>query len=390
MDSTHGQDEAISNTESRCFLDTAFVRFLLPTIRREVISQLKAFLEAYPNLMSPGGYRTFLRDPAKPTTKFFYPEEKYPNNDTLPGVSSFANFYFESPQEFDLLICEDIRKFLHIISRAGCFPAEQAYNASALKKLYDKFAHSSVITQEDKIDTYHLVKKMLNSFQNTSRDLQDLEVAWIYGICHYLEEKEDPRDDFIEELKSEIEELRGQITKLCSKKDIYDKEDIYFSDEDGNETNAPERYVNETPKEIRLPPKQLNQMPQTLSYSSVAKTKKVYNQTVKVEKMEDEKVDETKSYQRLEYNRKYPQEVQVKFGPIPGKIDRRVVYDTMKRFLGKIGCVQTQYLEPETHLEGNKEVRYGLVVFKREKDASNAINEGVVMVGKDKIKLFKY
>lgn len=66
-----------------------------------------------------------------------------------------------------------------------------------------------------------------------------------------------------------------------------------------------------------------------------------------------------------------------------------MVYDTMKRFLGKIGCVQTQYLEPETHLEGNKEVRYGLVVFKREKDASNAINEGVLMVGKNKIKLFK-
>merc|ERR1712004_71730 len=135
---------------------------------------------------------------------------------------------------------------------------------------------NSVITQEDKIDTYHLVKKMLNSFQNTSRDLQDLEVAWIYGVCHYLEEKEDPRDDFIEELKSEIEELRGQIAKLCSKKDIYDKKDIYFSDEEGNETNAPERYVNETAKEIKPTPKQSNQMPQNLSYSSVAKTKKDY------------------------------------------------------------------------------------------------------------------
>merc|ERR1712004_831506 len=266
---------------------------------------------------------------------------------------------------------------------------EQAYDASALKKLYDKFAHNSVITQEDKMDTYHLVKKMLNSFQNTSRDLQDLEAAWIYGVCHYLEEKEDPRDDFFEELKSEIEELRGQIAKLCSEKNSYDEEDIYFSDEGGNETNNPERYVNEIPKGIKPTPKKSNQMPQTLSYSSVAKTKKVYNQTVRVEKAEDKKVDETKSYQRLEYNRKFPQEVQVKFGPIPGKIDRRVVFDTMKRFFGKIGSVQTQYLEPETQMEGNKETRYGLVVFKREKDASNAINEGVVIVGKNKTKLFK-
>merc|ERR1712004_843214 len=152
---------------------------------------------------------------------------------------------------------------------------------------------------------------------------------------------------------------------------------------------ARERYVNETAKEIKPTPKQLNQMPQTISYSSVAKTKKVYNETVRVEKVEDKKVYETKSYQRLEYNRKYPQAVQVKFGPIPGKIDRRVVYDTMKLFFGKIGSVQTQYLEPETHMEGNKEVRYGLVVFKREKDASNAFNEGVVIVGKNKIKLIK-
>ena len=138
-------EEPSTNTENRCYLDTAFVRFLLPTIRREVISELQASLESYPNLRSPGGYRTFLRDPVKATTKFYYSEEKYPNNDTLPGVSSFANLYFKTPQEFYLFDCEDVRKFLHLISFAGCFPPEQAYNASALKKLYDKFAHNNTI-----------------------------------------------------------------------------------------------------------------------------------------------------------------------------------------------------------------------------------------------------
>ena len=101
---------------------------------------------------------------------FYHSEMSYPNNDTLPGVGSFANLYFKIPQEFDLLTCEDVRKFLHLISFAGCFPSEQAYNASALKKLYDKFAHNNVISYLDKIETYRLVKKMLNSFPETSQD----------------------------------------------------------------------------------------------------------------------------------------------------------------------------------------------------------------------------
>ena len=365
-------EEPLNNTENRCFLDTAFVRFLLPTIRREVINELQAFMEAYPNLTSPGGYRTFLRDPVKPTTKFYYSEERYPNNDTLPGVSSFANLFFETPQEFDLLNCEDIRKFLHIISRAGCFPSEQAYDASALKKLYDKFAHNDVISYLDKIDAYHLIKKMLKSFPETIQDLEDLEVAWIYGVRHFLEDKEDPRDDYIEELKNEIVKLRAGV---C------DEDDIFYSDDEGNEKeqSAPEKEVNPTPKA------------KTVSYSSVAKKGKVCHKIfpVRVEKVEDKKVDENGVYKKLEFNKKYSPDIQVKFGPIPGKIEYREVYDTMKRFFGAIGDVQNQFLEPKTHLEGNKEVRYGLVVFKRKKDAGNALNKGFVLLRKNKIKLYK-
>ena len=48
---------------------------------------------------------------------------------------------------------------------------------------------------------------MLKSFPNTSQYLEDLEVAWIYGVRHFLEDKEDPRDDYIQELKSEIVKL---------------------------------------------------------------------------------------------------------------------------------------------------------------------------------------
>ena len=363
-------EEPTKNTENRCFLDTAFVKFLLPTIRREVINELQAFLETYPNLSSPGGYRTFLRDPVKPTTKFYCSEERYPNNDTLPGVSSFANLYFETPQEFDLLDSEDIRKFLHIISRAGCFQSEQAYDASALKKLYDKFAHNASITYLDKIDAYHLVKKMLKSFPNTSQYLEDLEVAWIYGVRHFLEDKEDPRDDYIQELKSEIVKLR---LELC---------DIYYSDEEeiGIEKEMPE-------KELK-PPAQVS----TVSYSSVAKKGKVHNRThpVRVEKVEDKKVDDGKVYQKLEFNKKFSPDIQVMFGPIPGKLEYKEVYDTMKRFFGTIGEVQNQYLERETHFEGNNKVRHGVVVFKRKKDAATALNKEFMLLKKIKIKLYKH
>ena len=61
----------------------------------------------------------------------------------------------------------------------------------------------------------------------------------------------------------------------------------------------------------------------------------------------------------------------------------------MKRFFATIGDVQNQFLEPKTHLEGNKEVRYGIVVFKRKKDAGNALNKGFVLLRKNKIKLYK-
>ena len=73
-------------------------------------------------------------------------------------------------------------------------------------------------------------------------------------------------------------------------------------------------------------------------------------------------MDENNVYKKLEFNKKYSPDIQVKFGPIPGKIEYREAYDTMKRFFGTIGEVQNQFMEPKTHLEGSKEVRYGLVV----------------------------
>ena len=54
-----------------------------------------------------------------------------------------------------------------------------------------------------------------------------------------------------------------------------------------------------------------------------------------------------------------------------------------------IDTVQSQFLEAKTHLEGNDEVRYGLVVFKSKKDASIALNKGFVLLRRNKIKLFK-
>ena len=302
-------EEPSNNTENRNFLDAAFMNFLLPTIKREVINELQIFMEVYPNLRSPGGYRTFLRDPVKPTTKFYYSEERFPNNDSLPGVSSFANLYFKIPQEFDIFKCGDVRKFLHIISFAGCFSSEQAYNASDLKKLYDKFAHNDVISYFDKIEAYRLVKNMLDSFSDTSQ-------------------------------------------------------------ENENQKNS-------------------TTVANTVSYSSLVKKDKVVNKTCPVGVEQDKKVSDNHISKKLEFNRKYSPDIQVKFGPIPGKIEYREVYDTMKRFFGTIGEVQSQFLEPKPHQEGNNEVRYGLVVFKSKKDASIALNKEFVLLRRNKIKLFK-
>ena len=131
--------------------------------------------------------------------------------------------------------------------------------------------------------------------------------------------------------------------------------------------------------------KQVNSTPaaNTLSYSSVAK--KVFNKTV-----EDEKVSDHKVYKTIEFNAMYSPDFQVKIGPIPGKIEYREAYGPMKRFFRTIGDVQNQYLEPETHLEGKKEVRYGIVVFKRKKDAAAVLDTRFMMLGNNKIKLYKH
>lgn len=101
-------------------------------------------------------------------------------------------------------------------------------------------------------------------------------------------------------------------------------------------------------------------------------------------------MDDGKVYQKLEFNKKFSPDIQVMFGPIPGKLEYKEVYDTMKRFFGTIGEVQHQYLERETHLEGNNKVRHGIVVFKRKKDATTALNKEFALLKQIKIKLYKH
>ena len=153
------------------------------------------FMEKYPDFSLAGGYRKYDRDPVKITTKLYHPHDKYPENDTLPDINHFAMLYFEKPDpDFNLLECEDIRKLLNLLSRAGCFDYIQAGAAFRLKKNYEFLVHNEIIQNRRKENVYEDVKTLLKTFLNTEKDLDDLETAWVYGVRILMKPRKDDQE----------------------------------------------------------------------------------------------------------------------------------------------------------------------------------------------------
>ena len=306
------------NTENRCFTDTAFVKYLLPASRQHVAQKMVNFLRAHPEFMEPGGYRRFHTDPVKTTSRLFHPVEKFPNNDTLLDVSSFAHLYFQiKPQNFDLFKCGDIRKILILITRAGCFTATQANLAYNLKKIYDVFVHTELIPDSLRTQVFKDVTCLLETFENTTSERNKLQKAFEYGTQYFLR-----------------------------KSDRLDKE---------NEVQKNElRYEN-------------NNVPTNISNNMVVR---------KALPQQNQKNEIKYQNKYLEPNWHFEREVQVKFGPVPGHLDVPTVHSTMREWFRKWGDVVNLYIPGDIIRENGRPVRYGLVVFNRQIDAQRVIKEG--------------
>ena len=149
------------NTESRCFLDTAYTRLLLPALRRQV--QQHAWI-----LQQRGG--------------------------ALQGVN---------PRE--LGDCGDPRKLLAVVMRTGTFSREQVNLAFRLKQNRDILEKEEIIEDSVKTEVYEGVKALLETFPNTTEDLENLEGAWSYGISSLLKCDKSEKDKEIEEMRNQLE-----------------------------------------------------------------------------------------------------------------------------------------------------------------------------------------
>ena len=120
------EGRVVDNTENRFALDLVFVKILLPALRLYVMDRLEAFYREYPLLGKPGGYRQFENDPVKKNVELIHPVVMYGKDDLLPNFHEFAKLYFEKPYFENLLKCGDIRVFLVLVTKAGCFNGSQA------------------------------------------------------------------------------------------------------------------------------------------------------------------------------------------------------------------------------------------------------------------------
>ena len=120
------EGRVVDNTENRFALDLVFVKILLPALRVYVLERLEAFYREYPLLGKPGGYRQFESDPVKKNVELIHPVVMYGKDDLLPNFHEFAKLYFEKPYFENLLKCGDIRVFLVLVTKAGCFNGSQA------------------------------------------------------------------------------------------------------------------------------------------------------------------------------------------------------------------------------------------------------------------------
>jgi hypothetical protein len=179
-------DSATDNTENRFAVDLVFIKLLLPALRAYVIGKMEAFFDEHPKLKKPRGYSGFKTDPVKKNVDLFLPVVMYANDDTMPNFHEFAKLYFEKPYFENLTKCGDVRVFLVLVTKAGCFTQAQANLAYKLKNQRDVLAHREIISDKMRKDVFDNVENLLQAIPNTTDCLKDLELARDSGVRGFL------------------------------------------------------------------------------------------------------------------------------------------------------------------------------------------------------------
>jgi len=187
------------NTENRCFLDTIFVRMLLPPLRKQVTQTCM--------LLIKGG---------------FGPE-------VLPGVDVA-----------DLYECGDVRKFLNIVTMSNLFSEAQANFAYRLKQNRELLEKEEVIPDRVKTEVYCDAKALLESFPETGDEVENIERAWAYGVSFFLKrtKAEKEREQELESLRKRYEGQENELRVLRIQSDIGVQnqnpvaDDLFFSEDE--------------------------------------------------------------------------------------------------------------------------------------------------------------
>jgi len=187
VDPTMEEEEVVTdNTENRFAVDLLFVKLLLPALRGYVSERIETFFEEHPVLKKPGGYRELATDPVKKSVDLVHPIMMYPNDDTLPSFNEFSKLYFEKPFFENLKNCGDVRVFLVLVTKAGCFSNAQATVAYRLKNQRDTLAHQEIISDRMKGEVFENVELLLRTIPDTNKSLEGMDKAKEHGVRSFL------------------------------------------------------------------------------------------------------------------------------------------------------------------------------------------------------------
>ena len=181
------EEEVVTdNTENRFTVDLLFVKLLLPALRAYVTERIETFFEEHPVLKKPGGYRELGTDPVKKSVDLVHPIVMYPNDDTLPSFNEFSKLYFEKPFFEKLGTCGDVRVFLVLVTKAGCFSNSQAAVAYKLKNQRDALAHQEIISDRMKGEVFENIESLLQTMPDTDKSLEGVEKVKEHGVRSFL------------------------------------------------------------------------------------------------------------------------------------------------------------------------------------------------------------
>ena len=93
---------------------------------------------------------------------------------------------------------------LNLLIRAGCFTPTQATLAYNLKKMYDVFVHTELIPDSMRTQVFKDVTCLLETFENTKHDRDELWNAFEYGTQYFLRKS----DQLDKENEVQINKLR--------------------------------------------------------------------------------------------------------------------------------------------------------------------------------------